>query len=260
MIEPEITSDWIDRYNENELDESEKAVFQKRMSVNPLLRSEVDIDARLNHFLQDDELIDLMTKIRSASQSSAHRSWRFDSILIAASLLCIVMMGGIFYLLVTKMVNVDLYTQRTAPPKNEYVGDPLQLNSPLQFDQNWYHDSVPFMISDHHGMLAQNFEPLAEFELLIGSATRSNQFKLISPGMNISVSAGSEVKFAWQNSGSNRQVEVVIMNNHAIPVSGIILKHGNTYTLKTDGLSEGLYYWKVMMDDELVLMGKITIH
>jgi len=260
MMETEITSDWIDRYNDNELDETEKAIFQKRMVANPLLCSEVCIDARLNHFLQDNEVMDLMTKIRSVSQRNADGSRRLDSLLIAASLLCLVMIGGIFYLLRTNMVKVDLYGQQHSEQQKQKNAEyPVKLNYPPQFDHNYYHDSLPIIKAIHPGMIAKNFEPLAEFELLIGSVTRSYQFKLISPDMNISISAGTAVLFAWRQSGNMMPVCIVVINNHGIPVSEITIKHGNTYTLKTKGFREGLYYWKIVMDDGMVLMGKYTI-
>ena len=64
MMEKDITCDWIDRYNEGELDEIERAYMQQLMRVNPWLQSEVLIDASLNRFLEEEDVLDLMNKVR----------------------------------------------------------------------------------------------------------------------------------------------------------------------------------------------------
>jgi len=107
--------------------------------------------------------------------------------------------------------------------------------------------------------MAKNFEPLSEFELLIGSVTRSHQFKLISPRVNDTISCGAEVHFVWQEYDQTVPVSIILMNNHGITVSEMSVNHARYYNLKTNGYLVGLYYWKIMMDDDMVLMGKLTI-
>jgi len=109
-METEITSDWIDRYNDAELNEAEKAIFQKRMQSNPLLRTEVYIDACLNHLLVDEEVLDLMGKIKSASRRNVGGIRQMNLLLVAASVLCFVMIGGLFYLVRTNMAPSALYS------------------------------------------------------------------------------------------------------------------------------------------------------
>jgi hypothetical protein len=259
-METEITSDWIDRYNEDELSETEKSLFQERMLTNPLLRSEVYIDACLNRLLAEEEVLDLMGKIRSASMKNISGNRRMNFLLVAASILCFVMIGGLFYLVRTNMAPDTVCSMHR---KNQFYqtngADPTKLHCPSDFEQSGHNVSLPFCRSTYQRLMAKNFEPLSEFELLIGSVTRSHPFKLISPGVNDSISAGTEVLFAWQEYNQAIPISIIIMNNQGIPVYEISLNQTSSYHLKTNGYRAGLYYWKIIMNDDMVLMGKLTI-
>ena len=202
MKETEITSEWIDRYNDDELDEVEKAMFQNRMQSNPMLRSEVYIDACLNQFLGDYGLLDLMNKVGSASQRKTSSCSLINSILIIASVLLLSMIAGIFYLILTNTGTNTMRTLKHINHVNNRTGDtPDTMNNTTKFLNFGALDSLPVIpLKSEHG-LSENFESLAEFELLISSVTRSGQFRLISPEMTASVSAGAEVQFAC-NDGS----------------------------------------------------------
>ena len=77
--------------------------------------------------------------------------------------------------------------------------------------------------------------------------------------MSISIPEGTEVFFSWQDYERTQEVHIIIMNNQGIPVFEIPIEHGSSYILKTKGFRKGLYYWKIMMDDDLVLMGKFAL-
>ena len=70
MKDFKITSDWIDRYNDDELDESEKSFFQQRMLHDPLLRTEVYIDACVNRLFKDEDVLELMRKVQSITKKA----------------------------------------------------------------------------------------------------------------------------------------------------------------------------------------------
>lgn len=248
-MEAEITNDWIDRYNDGELDEKEKAIFQQRMLANPLLRSEVYIDACLIRFLMDFEMQDLMEKIRSASQRNSRGNRFMDYLLIVASIFCLSMIGGIFYLLRSSTETAPIY----------FLKQTIQHDQGAKIDPDKLNGVIPYQKTTHQGLVKKNFESLAEYELLIGSGTRSDQFKLISPHVNASIPAGSEIMFKWLNTDKKALVSIVFLNNHGITVSEIELNQTSSYVLKTKGFKPGLYYWKIMADDEMVMMGKLTI-
>ena len=260
MKETEITSEWIDRYNDDELDEVEKAMFQDRMQSNPLLRSEVYIDACLNQFLGDYGLLDLMNKVGSASQRKTSSCSLINSILIIASVLLLSMIAGIFYLILTNTGTNTMRTLKHINHVNNRTGDtPDTMNNTTKFLNFGALDSLPVIpLKSEHG-LSENFESLAEFELLIGSVTRSGQFRLISPEMTASVPAGAEVQFAWHYDDKVELLSIIFLDNHGMPVSEVSLNHKSAYILKTTCFNEGLYYWKIMANDDIVLMGKLTI-
>jgi hypothetical protein len=258
MMETEITCDWIDRYNDNQLDKNERAIFEERMAANPLLRSEVDIDIRLNRFLMDDELLDLMTKIRTVSERHARGSPRMNSLLIAASLLCLALTGGMFYALRTKTDknNVSV-AQHTRQRCWKSAAEPA--DDTCNFHQHGSRTEIPRYDVPGQGQPGNSFEPLPEFELIVGFATRSGVFKLISPDVNLIVPAGGEVIFNWRYDGNPEPVSIVILTNHGIPLKEIQLRQTDSCSLKTRGMGGGLYYWKIIAGDEMVLMGRFTL-
>ncbi|HNY02330.1 MAG TPA: hypothetical protein PKG48_07080 [Bacteroidales bacterium] len=64
MKDPEIPHWWIDRYNAGELGDEELKIFRKKLQEDQLLQAETELDARLDRFLSDPGLLDLMDKIR----------------------------------------------------------------------------------------------------------------------------------------------------------------------------------------------------
>jgi hypothetical protein len=258
MMETEITCDWIDRYNDNQLDENERAIFEKRMAADPLLRSEVDIDRRLNHFLMDDELLDLMTKVKTVTARHARANPRMNSLLIAASLLSLALTGGMFYILWTNANNNKVSVAQHASHRS-LKSEAEPADDTCSFHHHGYRTQLPRYDATSQGAPGNSYEPLAEFELIVGSATRSGVFKLISPDVNLIIPAGRELNFRWRYDGNPVPVSIIILTNHGIPLKEIPLCQDGSYSLMTQGLKEGLYYWKIMTGDEMVLMGRFTL-
>jgi hypothetical protein len=260
MTEREITGDWIDRFNNGELDDTEKELFKKRLESSCLLRTEVDIDVRLDRFLQDDELMDLIQKVRSASGRITSVNRRMNYLLLAASLLCLVMVGGLFYLIGSGILTINMYSLQPAP------GSPLMVHEAddhvgctAEPGFKGGDVSVPADPGCRGAMLAQNYVPLPEFELLVGSVTRSHHFSMISPPLNTILPAESELQFSWQSLDGTGPVTILILDNHGVLISEKHIRHGRNYCLKTQGLLRGLYYWKILLGDDMVLLGKLTI-
>ena len=100
---------------------------------------------------------------------------------------------------------------------------------------------------------------MAEYEVLVGTGSRSDQFKLISPNVNVSIHIGTEIKFVWQSYNKQVPLYLVILNNHGITVSKVALNQVSSFNLKTKGFKSGLYYWKMMAEEKMVVMGKFTV-
>ncbi len=262
MKEPEITCDWIDRYNDEDLKDKDKLVFEKRMLDNPFLRSEVEIDANLNRFLRDKDLMDLMDQITAASTKNAKGGRHFNYLLLAASVLCLVLIGGLFYLIrSTAKPSMLCAVQHPGHRVQSMYEEKPEGMKGMQKILSQGHDC-----SFEHSHLIntdfneKEFKPLAEFDLLTGSATRANQFKLIRPDVNTCIASGTEVLFAWRDCSRNGSLFLVMMNNQGIPIMEIPLHRARYYTLKTAGMRRGLYYWKILEDDDLIIMGKLILN
>ena len=261
MKDHEITCDWIDRYNENELNDTEKALFQKRLLVNPLLRSEVNIDASLNRLLNDGDLLDLMNKVNAAAQKSRVGSPLVNFMMIAASLLFLAMIGGLFYLFRanTGTPAVSLMPQQLRLQRNPGSSSGTSAGEPCSLFSEHKGTMIPGM-NVHRMLMAENYKPMAELELLAGTVTRSHHVRLTSPQSGISVPKGCEILFSWQYSGRIVPLSIFIMNNRGKQISEKMVLNDNSYCLKTSVLAEGLYYWKIMVQENMVLMGKFTIY
>ncbi len=259
-MNPELPGDWIDRYSNDELNESELVTFREWMRVNPILRSEVNLDASLTRFLQDAEIIDLMNKAKAVSRQKSESSPLMNFLLVAASFLCLALISGLFY-------HMNTRDRPAGTPARPNVSQAIQIHSEnyrdreaanvgkKQFQKLWMKTE-----SVKPGLLADNFKPMPELELLSGSVTRSSQFVLSSPNTDLDIPADTEVLFSWKYADNEAAVMLVIMDNTGNQVSQNRLCSSGSFSLKTKGFREGLYYWKILTNDDLIIMGKITIY
>ena len=252
-----LTNNWIDRYNDGELDDDENEYFKRQMALNPLLREEVQIDKQLNFFLMDQEMLELMEKVRAVTSSRIPQFRLMNTLAFAASVIILLSVGVIFYLSGNKFnTKSKPGKQQASLPAQHPSGDKgLQALKPVPQTNLVFPEKQTGAV-----LLADNFKPMDELELLVGSVTRSAQLKLIVPGSNQSVKAGSRVLFRWIEQSSWPEVAIVIMNNHGTPVLETPALRGGTFEVHTKGFPPGLYYWKILQNDELVLMGKLALY
>jgi hypothetical protein len=249
MKETEITGDWIDRYNEGELNEAEKAVFEERMKTSPVLRSEVLVDAALNRLLLDPEMLDLLSKIHTVRNGGSGRRNFRKYWLVAASLVILAMAGGVFYMLPQPEVIVKHAVHGSGSTPSAPVSGYLQPAEPVL-------PGAPIKCPD---LLAGSFMPMPELELLTGYATRSHPLEIISPVMNAAVPRGASLIFRWRGGASGDTLTLVVLNNRGRRVMEVDPGQGTSYALKTKSLPDGLYYWKMMAGDDLVIMGRFIV-
>jgi len=260
MNDMEITNDWIDRYNENELNEEERAFFIKRMELNPLLRTEVLIDECLNRLYQDEGTMDLMKKIQLARQKPDPRDGRFSCLLIAASLLYLLVLGVIL-----KMVVIDPddivakgQSRRDEPgnsPATKAVSVVFQKNHAAVTNprpQTWNENSQKLY-------LAMNYTPLPDYELLVGSVTRSAGIELRSPIATLNIRQGTPVKFKWVYQDKRVPVNIVVYDNRGRRIFETPVLLDDSCKLVTKYWPGGIYYWKIITDEEMICMGKIIL-
>ena len=260
MKDMEITNDWIDRYNEDELNEEEKEFFRKRLEVNPLLRTEVYIDECLNKLYQDDGTLDLVKKIQVARQKPDRRGGKLGYLLLAASMLYLIALGFVFNMMHHDPVdfssnsNSDQHEKWRGPEGRHLSSDNLKI--PV-------HETKPAMHKgrEHSGnqYLSLNYIPLSDFELLVGSVTRSSHITIKSPAANWKITAGCDVKFEWVSQNRVIPINILFYDNAGNLVFETPALLDDSYILNTKDWPGGIYYWKIILDEEMILLGKLTL-
>ena len=105
------------------------------------------------------------------------------------------------------------------------------------------------------GDYAANFQANPEYEQLVAAGQRSASLTDVVP-KNDAVLPPSKLRFAWTATGG-KQLTLVIMNSggHDVYRAGI---GALPYTPKKQ-MQPGLYYWKVIDEQEAVYFGKFTV-
>jgi hypothetical protein len=103
------------------------------------------------------------------------------------------------------------------------------------------------------GEIAANFKPYEGLEGLIGSETRGTSFEAMSPG---GFSGRHAVTFAWRTSGDGPW-KLVVVNNRGSVVKEATVR--STPFVLEGPFRPGLYYWKVIQNDELAHVGKFRV-
>ncbi|MCK9218515.1 MAG: hypothetical protein M0P47_00510 [Bacteroidales bacterium] len=259
MNKPEISSDWIDRYVANELNETEKELFQKSLQVNSLLRAELSVDQALNELLSDKEAMDFYEKLQTFKHVEPRTRKINPLLLIAASVIALFSIGLVFFLekshdhpfAQVEKAKTNLETSNPSTSLSNYwpAYSPLHGEIALDGRKNLLYRSL----------LAENCSPLPEFESLIGQSIRSFPLKLISPQVNIRMHHGEKIVFLWEKNFNEPEIIITIMDNEGREIHEIQIVHDNQYKFSTDDLRIGLYYWKITIEDNFVMMGKILL-
>ncbi len=260
MKKPEVQSDWIDRYHENALNQSELKRFSGLYELSGVLRAEVEVDRCLNELLTDQDTLDFYQKINSVSRKQFSTNRRGFLLLMAASFLILFTVGTLLYLLMK--FNPAAETLKNPAPlvqKTESSGPAIPESYPEMAIAG-----KPSQISGDEFLLSYPpiscFEVLPELELLVGAHTRTSTFKLIAPIPDQQMAIGSVVVFIWEYIGSALPVTVSILNNRGQSIYKTPSIEGNSYLLDTGDFQKGLYYWKITMEDELIMLGKIKLN
>ena len=255
----ENISDLIDRYNSGELNESERADFLARLQTDPELRVQVSIDRTVTKMLEKKELLKFMEKISKIRGEDYLRHNRTNRVLMAASILLLLSIG-LFTLFFYEWGYKDNQNNRGFTWKRD--ARPVNLNLSLldQADRYQRFTPAPRGIMHRNTLLANAFQPLVEYELLVGSATRSESFQLLSPKTRISMPKNSVVSFQWKTATEWLPITLEVIDNQGISVRGPVPVQGGCYQLTTDDLGTGLFYWRITSDEGLILMGNLILY
>jgi hypothetical protein len=191
----------------------------------------VELDKELNSILANENLLELSEKIRRIRETSHPGRSYWESILVAASIIVIFTVGLLTLFFVNNNVNRS---------GNRLVTE--------------YH---PLTGQADHG--SDNYLPIPEYEILVGVTNRGACFKLYTPPCRMVLSRGTDLIFKWNSSEVQDPVAIELFNNEGKKVYESFCFQGNRFPLSTALFDPGTYYWKIIIDEELMLMGRLIL-
>jgi len=246
MNDNENNYEWISRYHEGDLNKDEMDE----------IRSDPELDKQLTEFLQDRDLIEFL-KILDKVRGGRRERFGLNCMLIAALLLALVVFGGFWlyqnplgkHLMLKNSVARTYENQKSNAENKESVFPRNALGFPV----------VPFRRDNlSRDLLAANFQPLEYMEGMIGFAGRSGNFVLLAPASQITILPGDTLRFRWEEDMEGR-LAFFVMNDRGECVVSLDSVSHNPLTVPTTSWTDGLYYWKFILQDDLVNVGKIII-
>jgi hypothetical protein len=258
MNESEKMSEWIDRYNSGDLQEPELTEFRKMLEVDPVLRVHVNIDRSINKMLKNDDLLQFIEKVRQIESQPEKSRGRRHYLLIAASVLTLISVGIITFCF--DQINFGV-TGIPGLISKRPSSAPLCLSLYLLNQSRIHQNTTPVARREilQNNFLAASFRPIAEYELLVGGVTRCENFKMQSPQTRLSIPRGGVVLFKWSAGSAWYPLTLELVDNKGFVVLPPFPIQGNSYQLYTEDIGTGIFYWRIMSDDGLLMMGSLTL-
>ena len=256
MSERERLPELIDRFNNGTLSKEEHKAFLEMLKASPRLNEEVKLDKELNEILLDTDVLELRKKLIEIKENRKKRkSPDLYVILLAASLLLLVGVETMLFFHNANKNKVSL-TNIVSPKKDPIIkaldkSDQLADLKTVNNDKN--------VLSIKTGTRPDEaFTANPAYENMIGSTRHSGYFKMIVPIAGQTFNENEKITFQWDLKGDNGIKLIIIDNQGKTAIeSGLLFK--NRYTLPTSTLKYGLYYYKVIEDDELMGFGKFKV-
>ena len=260
-MESQILNDWIDRFVQDDLTESEMEVFAKMLSSNPLLRREVFLEQRLSSFLADREVIALREKISQTRKRPYFNTSRAIVSLVAATAVCLLTLG-ISYLIFRH--EPGLKVQRNVSCRNQMVIDGKSVIPA--------HHVRPGETTGVESAPGRNVKNRIIFSLGNKDSTTNpfafppdifSDYKLqqaVSPGADVKVPLNAKINFLPVNGVESNHALLVITDNRnrnllTIPVPA----KNRPVILAAKVLGRGIFFWKITDDNTIVTSGKVTV-
>jgi hypothetical protein len=257
MSDREKLPELIDRFNSGELKGDELNAFLEVMKGSPRIREEVRLDKELNEILADKDILELRQKILSVGKTHKQKKGPdFHYLLLAASLLFLI--GLEILLLLTNRNHIHpaqvSEIQKTKPVTREEAGKSAKT---LITRGNETSDKK-ITEKKNDLRLAANFRTNPSYENMIGATRSGGSFRLELPVTGQIYSENSIITFLW-NKGSTEMLELIIMDNTGVSVAKIKVSKENKYSFPVGTFRTGLYYFKIMQEDELLYFGKFLV-
>ena len=255
-----ITGNWIDRYSENELNAEEMKVFHRMAGDDPLFRAEVNLELDLNRFLEDKETLELRAILGEITEKGQRRRSGNRLYLLAACLAVLLVITAMILLVrkaegPTGMVAV-FHSKGVMKMPGKTHRPPVSVP---EFRKPLYITAPREQIKERM-LMDDSYVPDPAMDLLSGSVTRSGGFILMSPDQNLTLREGSDILFAWKTTSESKAgISLQLLDNRCREVILLFPHAAGSLVLKTSDLKPGLYYWKILEDDDFLMVGRITI-
>jgi hypothetical protein len=265
MIEQEKLPEWIDRFNNNDLKGKELKEFLELMKQNPELRREVNLDKDLNEALADTDILELREKVLKCKIPRETNHMRLPILFLAASSTILIGLAVFAFLWMKQEDDTMIKTAFPFfyPPDSSAIKNNLPEDEQMALDIAAYDSlkSIQKQSGNQSGskiLLTDNYKTYPPYESMVGEVSRAISFKLIKPGASGTFRKGSVIAFIWETA-SVLSVTITITDNKgkSIFVSDTI--NGKKFLFDTVKLTDGLYYVKIISNDEIVYFGKFTL-
>lgn len=258
MTDYDRLNEWIELYNSGKLEEPELSRFKSLLDTDPSLRVHVNIDRSINRILENRDLYEFLEKVKMVREQTDGRFSARRFMLAAATVMVMISVGMTMFIVITDgfiPFRISEVIEKKSPPT------PLGLSLYLLNESMSYQTISPVGRREiaKRKMLAANFIPLPEYELLVGGISRSEDFKLITPNVRLSLPRQSVITFSWHTEAAWLPLTIVVTDNRGRVLLTQCPLQGCSYQLKTDNLGAGIFYWKFISDEGLILMGSLTL-
>jgi len=265
MIEQEKLPEWIDRFNNNDLKGKELKEFLELMKQNPELRREVKLDKDLNEALADTDILELREKVEKCKIPNESNHMSFPIFFLAASITILIGLAIFAFLWIRQDDDSMMNTAFPffSPSDSSVFTDNLPDDKQMALDIAAY-DSMTSRQKKSESkagnniLIAENYKPYPPYESMVGEVSRAISFKLIKPVASDTFRKGSVITFSWETA-SVLSVTITITDNKGKSIFVSQPINGKKFLFETEKQTEGLYYVKIISNDEIVYFGKFTL-
>jgi len=266
MIDKESLPEWIDRYNNKKLHGRDLEEFVELMKNDPELKLDVKLDKDLNEILEETDIIELRRKIIKNKIPKESNGPGLSFFLFAASVTIFIGLAILVFIWLRKtddeIMNAEYkyiradtvkITKKQLTPDEQIAQDKATIDSIISRKNRGE------IKTNKEKLLADNYTIFPPYEGLIGETSRAGYFKLLKPEIATDLIKGSVVTFSWETILMNT-FTIIITNNKGQQVFVSPVITGKNFSFNTSELSEGLYYYKFIHNDEIIYFGKFTLH
>ena len=259
MSDREKIPEYIDRYNNGELTGEDLNIFIEMLRTNPRLREEVKLDSELNEILAQTDILELRKKILYEQKHFQQRKGPdLKSFLIAASIILLIGIEAFLFMNKTNHQTSPIVTH-ISNPKPELTKSSFNNEIAQQTTLSEAQNKASRIIGKNNDTsLTKRFRKNNSFEKMIGSTRHSGYFIMNAPRLGYIYGKKTDIHFEW-NIAENEEIDLKIIDNTGETVHESGLISTNRYLLPSGTLLSGLYYFKVLQNDEIIFFGKFVV-